>query len=526
MQNINLTNTHFTTEQGRLPVFFSDMLNICDPVITFDKIMEEIKIEKYLKTPEYTTGRIGYNIVRMLKVIIFAFMETGYASLREIEDRCKVNIRYKYLMDGETPTYKTFGNFINNYLEDSIETIFNSVFNYIKETEHVDLNHLYIDGTKMEANANKYTWVWKKATEKSRYKLFAKTTRLFEEINEVISCYGMKIETASEYTPIQIREIASRYSDIVGIKKESFVNGKGHHKSIYQRQYEKLIEYSDKLEEYCIKKSIFGEDRNSYSKTDYDATFMRIKKDYMGNDQLLPAYNVQFGIADEYIAVLDVNHYRADVDCFIPLIDKFHKVYGFYPKYPVADAGYGSYNNYIYCEQHGMEKYMKFTMFKKETTDEKFHNNQFRSVNFKTNEHGELVCPNNRVFKFAYRKQIHGNNYGRQEEIYMCEDCSNCPYADACKKTEKNRTIRINQELTKYHQEVINNLESTHGLLLRMNRSIQSEGAFGIIKHNRSYDRIVRKGIKSVNLEIYLVSIGFNLYKYYNKLMKSENKAA
>ncbi len=164
---------------------------------------------------------------------------------------------------------------------------------------------------------------------------------------------------------------------------------------------------------------------------------MRLKTDYMGNDQLLPAYNVQVGVAEEYIAVVDVNQYRLDMDCFIPLMEKFHEIYGFYPKYPVADAGYGSYNNYIFCEQHGMEKYMKFTMFKKETSDKKYHNDPFRDVNFKTDENGELRCPNNKKFVFAYRKNVRYNKYGRQEEIYRCEDCSNCPYASQCKKNRQ-----------------------------------------------------------------------------------------
>ncbi len=114
--------------------------------------------------------------------------------------------------------------------------------------------------------------------------------------------------------------------------------------------YEKLKGYAAKLEEYVEKIKICGEDRNSYSKTDHSATFMRIKTDYMGNDQLLPAYNVQVGVADEYIAVVDVNQYRSDMGCFIPLMNKFYTTYGFYPKYPVADAGYGSYNNYIFCQ--------------------------------------------------------------------------------------------------------------------------------------------------------------------------------
>ena len=145
-----------------------------------------------------------------------------------------------------------------------------------------------------------------------------------------------------------------------------------------------------------------------------------------------------------------------------------------------------------------MEKFMKFTMYKKETTDEKYRNDPFRAVNFKTDQDGDLICPNGKKFIFAYRKPIKGNLYGRQEEIYQCEDCGNCPYADQCKKTDKNRTIRLNEELTAFHQEVLDNLESIHGALLRMNRSIQAEGSFGIMKYDRWYKRIVRKGLKAI----------------------------
>ena len=279
------------------------------------------------------------------------------------------------------------------------------------------------------------------------------------------------------------------------------------------------------MEEYVEKIKICGEERNSYSKTDHSATFMRIKKDYMGNDQLLPAYNVQVGVADEYIAVVDVNQYRSDMDCFIPLMNKFYTTYGFYPKYPVADAGYGSYNNYIFCEQHGMKKYMKFPMFKKETTDKKYHEDPFRAVNFPIGKDGIMRCPNGKRFYLQYQKNVKGNKYGRQEEVYQCEDCSSCPYAEQCKKTDKNCTVRINRELTAMHQEVIENLESIQGALLRMNRSIQAEGTFDIMKNDRWYKRIVRRGIKSVLLEVFLVSIGHNLYKYHNKQKKGATAA-
>lgn len=261
-------------------------------------------------------------------------------------------------------------------------------------------------------------------------------------------------------------------------------------------------------------------DRNSYSKTDHDATFMRMKKDYMGNDQLLPAYNIQIGVADEYIAVAEVMQHRSDMDCFVPLMKKFYGIYGFYPRYPIADAGYGSFNNDLFCQEHGMEKFMKFPMYKKETKDKSYHNDPFRAVNFKTNEKGQLVCPNDKVFRFAYRKPVKGNRYGRQEEYYTCEDCSGCPYAEKCKKTDKNRTVRVNEELSAMHEEVLDNLESIHGALLRMNRSIQAEGTFGIIKYDRWYKRIVRRGLDSVRLEFFLVSIGHNLYKFHNKQMR------
>ena len=179
----------------------------------------------------------------------------------------------------------------------------------------------------------------------------------------------------------------------------------------------------------------------------------------------------------EYIAVIDVKPYASDMECFVPLMEKFNRTYGHYPKYPVADAGYGSYNNYLYCEEHGMEKYMKFTMYKKETTDKKYHENPYRAVNFAKDADGNLLCPNGRKFLFKRTQHVKYNKYGRTEELYECESCEGCQHKqECCPRAHKNRTIRMNQELTAIHQEVLQNLESIHGALLRMNRSIQSEG--------------------------------------------------
>ena len=521
-----LHNNYCNSKQGYLPLFLSDCLDLLDPVLTFDRLMGGIDLNKYLTDiPEYTTGRLRYNPVNMSKTVLFGFMTSGYCSLRELEDNCKVNIRFMYLMDHQTPSYRTFGYFINEILQDKIENIFNDINHAIFNDEHVDLQHLYIDGSKFEANANKYTWVWKKATEKFRYKLYEKITAEIEEINAEIAWSGVQITTNPEYVPDYLNEIVEQLVLLWELDTSTFVYESGKRKSKEQRHYEHLTTFCQKLQEYIQKIEICGPNRNSYSKTDNSATFMRIKTDYMGNDQLLPAYNVQIGVADEYIAVVDVNHYRSDMDCFVPLMEHFKQTYGFYPKYPVADAGYGSYNNYIFCEQNGIEKYMKFPMFKKETKDQKYHEDPFRAVNFRIDEQGVMRCPNDKAFHFLYRKNVRGNQYGRKEELYECEDCSGCLYAEKCKKTDKNRTVRINQELTSMHQEVIENLESIHGALLRMNRSIQAEGTFGIMKNDRWYKRIVRRGIHSVKLEVLLVAIGHNLYKYQKKKMRNRTAA-
>ena len=149
--------SYYSPKQGRFPVFLADSLDICDPVLVFDRIMEEIGIEQYLRPePLYRYGRPRYNRVNMLKTILFGFMDTGYASLRELEDRCRTNIRYMYLMDYETPGYRSFGHFINDEINGKAEDIFRAVMEYIRKKDAVDLEHLYIDGSKFEANANKY----------------------------------------------------------------------------------------------------------------------------------------------------------------------------------------------------------------------------------------------------------------------------------------------------------------------------------------------------------------------------------
>ena len=514
----NITREYNTPYQLKLPLEIEKIIEISDPVYTFCEVLEHIDLKRYLAAKESRTGRKRYDPEILLKVILFAFMEHGYVSVREIEKLCKTDIRFMWLLqDNDAPSFMTIDNFMNHCLSESIGDIFAEINKYIFGKENVDLDHVYIDGTKLVANANKYSWVWKKSSIKSRKKTFDKVTVLLEEINNEIIYQGVRFDVRTEYAIEYLEQITEQYVKLTGITPSLIVRGIGHHKTKEQRNYDKLVEYTDKLKKYAKHIRTCGEERNSYSKTDNDATFFRMKKDYMGNDQLLPGYNIQLGICDEYIAVLDVKQYASDMDCFQPLMEKFNNTYHRYPMYPVADAGYGSFNNYLYCEEHGMKKYMKFTMFKKETEDKDYHNNPYRAVNFPINENGNPVCPNGKEFHYLYSRPVRGNKFGRTEEMYQCEDCSCCLYKEKCCKCEGNRIVRINEELTLFHKEVLRNLNSVHGALLRMNRSIQAEGAFGTIKWNRAYKRARRKGLKGVILEISMISCGFNLHKYHLK---------
>ncbi len=522
----NQPQEYYTPFQLRFPIEIEKIIEISDPVYTFCEVVNHIDLNKYLRIEDHRIGRPRYDESTLLKVILFAFMDNGYESLRKIEKLCKTDIRFMWLLgDNAPPTHMTIDNFMNNTLAAKIEDIFTDINSYIFEQEKVDLNHLYIDGTKIEANANKYSWVWKKSCEKNRLKVSAKVTELLNKMNENIALLRVKFETREEYAIEYLEQILVQYVKLSGFNPDTVIRGRGHRKTAEQRLYDKLSEYIDRLKKYAEHIKICGEDRGSYSKTDRDAKFMRMKKDYMGNDRLLPEYNIQLGVCDEYIAVYDIKQYASDTDCFVPIMEKFYRIYKKYPEYPVADAGYGSFNNYLYCEEHGMKKYMKFTMYEKASNDKKYIENPYRAVNFPIDEEGNPVCPNGKKFHYLHSRPIKGNKYGRTEEYYQCEDCSDCAHKEKCCKCQGNRIVRLNEELTCFHQEVLNNLNCIHGALLRMNRSIQSEGANGIIKWNRAYTRARRRGLKGLNLEIGLICCGFNLHKFHLKRLATQMAA-
>ncbi len=268
------------------------------------------------------------------------------------------------------------------------------------------------------------------------------------------------------------------------------------------------MEYEEKLR-------IVG-DRNSYAKTDHDATFMHMKEDYMRNAQLKPGYNVQIGVSNEYIMMVEAYQNRADQRTFAPFLEKYNLAYDRYPKYPVADAGYGSYENYQYCKSKGMGLYQKYNTWSKEK-DKKYQKNPYKFENFKTNEVGIKICPNGRLYPEIDRYQSTKSKYNKTITVYECESCAGCPLKKQCTKSIGNRQSKITMGLDELKDEVRSNLDSSLGIELRIQRSIQVEGAFGVIKEDMKFRRFTRTRLTGIRIELYLIIIGYNLKKYHNK---------
>ena len=522
MKNNTYQHKYYSINQLELPLNLAIKINKTDPVFTFNELVSNLDLSKYLNQERvYYSGRKGYDTVDLLKLVLFGYM-IGKRSLRDLEDSCKNDIRFMWLGHEIKPSHQTFATFINNYLKNSIEQIFYDLNKVIINKENITLDTLFIDGTKLEANANKYSFVWKNASISFRRKMIPKINALVNDINyELFFFQNVSYQLSEEPNIDELEIISDDLQKEITKQNIVFVYGKGARKTKIQQYFEKLAYYIDKLKKYSDIKRICGKHRNSYSKTDTDATFMRNKIDYMGNDQLLPSYNMQVGVFNEYIMLADVYQFASDYSTYRPLMELFNKHYGYYLKKPVCDAGYGGYSNFIYSKEHGIELFQKYPMFNKDIK-EKEETKQFKVENFNI-KNGVIYCPNNKPLVFNYKVRVKNCDYDRKAEIYKVENCRRCPYKEQCKPINFQKKFNLNLDRSKLHAEARNNLCSPEGIELRKQRSIQAEGVFGVIKYDYNYRRIRRRGLKNVKLEWLLVSIGYNLIKFHNKKYRIKN---
>lgn len=494
MTSTELHQGYYNAKQLKLPLTYEVLIPYDSEARTIDEVFRRINIKKYLVEGS-PKGRTGYNPINMFKLIMFCQMEK-ITSLRGMAKAAQNDIRLMWLTDETKPSHDTIKRFMDENLKGNIQDIFNDINGYLIETEKIDTDRIYIDGTKIEANANKYKFVWKGSIEKFRDKLSKKITKTLKEINERLELEGVYFETKTIYEPKDLNIVEEYLNEEIEREAMKFVYGKGTRKSAIQREYEEIESDRKKLEEYKEHLEIMGENRTSYAKTDHDATFMRMKEDHMKNGQLKAGYNIQIGVSNEYIMHVDVYQNRSDYKTFIPFLEGYYEVYKKYPKYPVADAGYGGLKNYRYIKMNEMEIVQKYSMYRKETSDKKYIEDPSRPINFKKDEKGQYYDGSGELLKYLWHSK-------KGHDVYE---------APISKKR-----YDISEELWKYQKEARENLESEQGIELRIQRSIQVEGAFGVLKEDFRFRRFRRRGLQNVKFEFILLAIGYNLSKYHNR---------
>jgi transposase len=422
-----------------------------------------------------------------------------------------------WLLEGEpAPSHSTVGRFRRDRLGDIVEGLFYQLVRTLCELGEVRYENVFVDGTKMEANANRYTFVWKKAVENQETKMHGRANLLAEEINRLYyTGFAVKPETADIDMFNMIIFLENKMSEL-GIP---VVKGKGKRKSNEQKLLEALVEYRGRQLKYEESKEILGV-RNSYSKTDNDATFMRMKDDHMRNGQLKPAYNVQLAVEGEYVIGAGVFPNANDLWTLKPLLER---MYEFHPEMEIkrfiGDSGYESEENYMYLKSRNIAPYIKPKSYEQQKT-RKFKNDISKWENMAYNpETDEYTCADGRQLKpIGTINKKSGSGYVSELTVYECESCAGCPLKEKCTKAKGNRQIHVSKNFIAKRAESLENINTELGVQLRVNRSIQSEGAFGVLKQDRQFTRFLTRGQENVETEIFLLSFGYNINKLHAKI--------
>ena len=512
--------------QIKLPLDIEKNIPSDDPVRLLSAFVEGMELLDLYNT----YGKIKKDQVsprQLLKIVIYAGMNRIYSS-RDIEKSCRRDINFMYLLEGKpSPDHATIARFISLHLSQCSSNILAEVSNILYELGEISGRHIFIDGTKIESAANRYTFVWKKAVTKNQTKLFAKITELIAECEEM---YGLKLVYQDSISLHSLKRIRKKLYAIKESEGITFVHGIGRRKSAIKKSIESLEMYIGKLKEYIHKLYACGE-RNSYSKTDPDATFMRMKEDHMLNGQLKPAYNLQHGVDSEYITWLTINPNPTDTKTLIPFLKDMEQNLGFKYTEIVADAGYESEENYLFIEANGQTAFIKpnnYEISKKR----RFKTDIGKMENMDYDKENDFyICKNNRKLTAQYEKKGKtATGYRRTTTVYKCSDCSGCPYKTDCIKgnncktsmEQRNKTLYVSKTMKQKRAEDLERITSPYGIQLRVNRSIQAEGSFASVKEDMEFRRYMYRGKENVTAQSVILAIAHNINKLHNKIQSEK----
>ena len=498
------------------PPCLGDFIEDNDPVRVLDAIVNNLDISPIEAT--YKAGGCNsYHPRMLLKVVLYAYLQNIYSG-RKMEQLLKRDVHFMWLSGMQRPDFNTINLFRKNRLAGFIDNIFTQVVEMLVEAKFVSLEVQYIDGTKIEANANKYTFVWKKSTQTNQHKLDVKVRSILREAERVLD---MEIKEDKERV-MTSEEMLKRTEAIIEEMDRRGISDKPLRKAVGQVQKESVA----KMQEYEEKIETVGA-RGSYSKTDKDATFMRMKEDAMNNGQTKPGYNVQIATENQFITNYDIFWQPTDQATLIPFLDSFEMRYGRQSVAICADSGYGSEMNYEYLVGKDILPYVKYNMFHKEMT-RSVKNNPYLVSNMHYNKDEDYyICPMGQ--RLEYAGETHDTSdlgYVSTKSIYQAKNCKGCPLRGECYKGKSNqRRIEVNHRNNELRAVARELLTSDEGLRHRSRRPIEPEAVFGQIKYDNHFKRFNYRGHTMVKAEFATIATAHNIRKYIRTLaLRNANK--
>jgi transposase len=500
-----------------LPPSLEELIADNHPVRIVNEVLNKIDISSLIKLYK-PGGASSYHPLILLKVLVYGYINNIYSS-RKIEEALQQNIHFMWLAGMSKPDHNTINRFRSDRLKEPLKKIFTQVVKLLAEEGLLSIKEIYTDGTKIEANANRYTFVWGNAIKTNKEKMKQQLDALWQYA-QGIAASELDDTDPGGFDKIDKEKVEQTIAKIDAALKDKPISNQVKQKLNYARK-----NWPAALDRYEQQEKIMGDQRCSYSKTDTDATFMRMKEDHMKNGQLKPAYNLQVSTNNQYIANYSIHQATTDTTTLPTHLNDYAEQYQSTPAALTADAGYGSEENYQYLEQNNITAYVKYNQFDREQNQTIQNKKPFAADKLYYNkEQDYYVCPMGQHMENK-SSHIRTTATGFKQHItqYQAKNCSNCPLNGACHKSKGNRKVEVNHQLNQLKQQARQLLESEEGIKKRKQRCCDVEPVFANIKNNHGFKRFLLRGKEKVLIEVGLLALAHNLRK---KAMPAYKKAA
>lgn len=491
-----------------LPPSLEELIEANHPVRVVNRVINSIDL-RLLGAQYKGGGASSYHPTMLLKVIVYSYLSNIYSS-RKMESAVRENIHLMWLSGMQRPDHHTLNRFRSDRLRYALKTVFVQVVQLLADQGLVSLKEVYVDGTKLEANANKYTFVWGNAIKTNRAKMQQQLDELWRYARRVAA----EERELPEPPPFETIDAGKLKETIEQIQQAIEEDQSSEGVKAKQKLKYAAKNWPAALDRYSAQEKIL-DGRNSYSKTDHDATFMRMKEDHMKNGQLKAGYNLQISTNDQYIVDYSIHQSATDTATLATHLESHKEQYGSYPEVVVADAGYGSEQNYAYLEDNSIEGYVKYNYFDKDQHGAYSKKHPFAASQLHYNREQDVYyCPmGQQMHNIGKATPTTAAGYKQTVTRYQAVNCIGCPLRGVCHKSKNNRVIEVNHTLNEYKRKATERLTSEKGVYYRKRRPVDVEPVFGNIKSNHGFRRFMLRGKEKVLIEAGLLALAHNLRK-------------